>query len=718
MQRILRMVLVGSLVAAVLVLVPAPQVVWASELETITTEPPAEIIALADSAIGQRVVAPPAAEVADDHDHDNDHDGDQEDHGDPVAVRSATESGLAVFTAIGVTTERAPSAPVVVRVALEGAWGPWRELSSDEDHRPDGDELEGAPAGTTTEPLFVERADAYEVQVPVDAGEFEVHLVTEVRRRLRVVDDTADAGASPTIRPRSDWGARAPGEAPADAGELKFAVVHHSVNSNDYSQASVPAMLRSIQAYHMDANGWDDIAYNFAVDRFGTIWEARAGGVDRAIIGGHAFGFNTASTGVVVLGDYGSAAPTSASVQAVEELLAWKLALHHTPTTGTVTYRSLANTHFGPAGTPVEVQRISGHRDVRQTGCPGTSLYSRLGSIRSNVEAITPSAQSQVPASMIPGDRNGDGAEDLLLYRPGSAGDRSLTGAAGPDLDSGPTRVTGRYQTLSGDFDGDGKSDVFWYAPGSAADYVWYGRAQGHRSQQVRVNGSYRPLVGDFDGDGRSDIFWYGEWGVLDSVWYGTPNGFDSRRASVGNWYEPHLGDFDGDGRTDVFWYRPGSDPDYVWFGTAGRGFVSTSQRVSGYYRPILGDFSGDGRTDILWYDPGPSPDYRWTATAGRGFTSTSQPVSGTYDTVVGDFDGNGYDDIFWNAADGASDHHWLHRAGGHLDGGFRIDGGHRMVALDADGNGDDELFTLEGLLSGRLWNLRSNGTFSAVAVP
>ena len=89
---------------------------------------------------------------------------------------------------------------------------------------------------------------------------------------------------------------------PATSADLKLAIVHHSVSSNTYSAGDVPALLRSIQAYHQDVQGWDDIAYNFAVDRFGRAWEARAGGITNVVVGGHAQGFNVGTVGVVVLG--------------------------------------------------------------------------------------------------------------------------------------------------------------------------------------------------------------------------------------------------------------------------------------------------------------------------------------------------------------------------------------------------------------------------------
>ncbi len=720
MRRWQRLAVAVAVLAAAFVVAPQPAVAWETALETRTHRPALEPVDVSAHTAG--LVAPPAAASDHDHDHGPDHGrdtaGSARATADASRVVGVAETGLDVFTTIGVTTSASPSVPVVVRTFTGGTWSDWRELTADVDHRPDGSEHARSRAGHTTEPLFVGRADGYELQAPEDAGDVQVHLVTETDRRVAIVDGTEGAGAAPRIGSRASWGARAPKVTPTDAGELKLAVVHHSVNSNGYSQASVPAMLRSIQAYHMDANGWNDIAYNFAVDRFGGIWEARAGGIDRAIIGGHAYGFNTATTGVVVLGDYGSTSPSSASVRAVEDVIAWKMAQHHAPVAGTVTYRSSVDTHFGPAGTPVVRDRIVGHRDVRQTSCPGNALHSRLGTIRSNVRAKTPAAQREAPAAMVHGDRNGDGRDDLLLYRPGSSTDRNLLGTGGPGLlgsdppgfSVGSKSVSGLYEPIAGDFDGDGLGDIFWYAVGSARDYVWYGLPNGgHQSVATQVSGEYEPIVGDFDGDDRDDIFWYGPGGTSDSIWAGRGRGsFLKVGMRVSGIYEVHVGDFDGNGATDLFWYAPGSSPDHIWYG--GSRFVSVATRVSGVYRPVVGDFTGDRRDDVFWYRKGSGADFLWSGTATRRFTSVHRPVSGYYEPFVGDFDGNGYDDIFWNDGNGRPDFQWMHRAGGYVGNSARIDGGWRMTAVDADGNGDDEVFSLDGLASGRLWNRVGSG--------
>jgi hypothetical protein len=177
---------------------------------------------------------------------------------------------------------------------------------------------------------------------------------------------------------------------------VHLAFVHHTVTANDYGPEDSAGIVLGICRYHRDHNGWNDMGYNFLVDKYGQIFEGRAGGIDQAVIGAQAQGYNSLSTGVSVLGDYTAIPLTEAGMNAVASLLAWKLSLHGVPPEGEVTVTSgggAANRY--PSGTAVTLQRISGHRDGNTTACPGDLLYGQLAELRARTAGRT------VPASRL-----------------------------------------------------------------------------------------------------------------------------------------------------------------------------------------------------------------------------------------------------------------------------------------------------------------------------
>ncbi|MFI8284869.1 peptidoglycan recognition protein [Streptomyces albidoflavus] len=191
-------------------------------------------------------------------------------------------------------------------------------------------------------------------------------------------------GPRPKIVTRKGWGAdeKLREKNFAYTGKVKAAFVHHSATGNNYTCAQAPSVIRGIYRYHTQSSGWRDLGYNFMVDKCGTVYEGRAGGVDKAVLGAHTLGFNSNSTGIAVLGSYSSVKPPKAAVDAVAKLTAWKLGLSGANPKGKVTLTS-GGSNLYAKGKKVSLHVISGHRDGYSTECPGTRLYGQLGTARS-----------------------------------------------------------------------------------------------------------------------------------------------------------------------------------------------------------------------------------------------------------------------------------------------------------------------------------------------
>ncbi|MEM8922567.1 MAG: DUF4214 domain-containing protein [Actinomycetota bacterium] len=218
-----------------------------------------------------------------------------------------------------------------------------------------------------------------------------------------VVAGRLQTGAGgPDIVPRSGWTSAGWADdnggctgGPWYADNLQAVVVHHTVTGNDYSADRVDDVLRAVLYSHVSINGWCDIGYNFLVDRFGTIWEGRTGGVDRPVIGGHAKGFNTGTMGVALLGQHqrraspAVAEPTTAARDAVFRLAEWKLGRHGVDPAGTTWLRNRSSR--GPqrlaSGRWHLVPTVLGHRHVGLTSCPGDLALAIVDHLRANLRA-------------------------------------------------------------------------------------------------------------------------------------------------------------------------------------------------------------------------------------------------------------------------------------------------------------------------------------------
>ncbi|HEU4355073.1 MAG TPA: N-acetylmuramoyl-L-alanine amidase [Actinomycetota bacterium] len=301
----------------------------------------------------------------------------------PVAGQRALASRTTVrrFTLVGIHWRGSGSVRFRTR-SVAGKWSAWRAAAPEADDAPDlGSAERRRTAGWRIgSPWWVGASDRIETRTLGRVSRVRAFLVWSPDES--VAYRAPAAPGAPPIVPRSSWGAdesirRAP---PSYAPALRFAIVHHTAGLNDYTRAQAPAVVRAIELYHVQGNGWNDIGYNFLVDRFGTIYEGRYGGIDRNVIGAHALGFNTGSVGIALLGTYGSKAPATAAESALARLLAWRLDLAHVNPLGLLTVISGGSERY-PKGVPVTLRAVSGHRDTGYTECPGNALYSRLDAV-------------------------------------------------------------------------------------------------------------------------------------------------------------------------------------------------------------------------------------------------------------------------------------------------------------------------------------------------
>ncbi|MEU2250767.1 peptidoglycan recognition protein [Streptomyces sp. NPDC019224] len=181
----------------------------------------------------------------------------------------------------------------------------------------------------------------------------------------------------------------------AYTGAVRAVFIHHTGETSDYDCAQAPELIRNVEEAHIKGRGWDDIGYNFLVDRCGTIYEGRAGGVTRSVRGAHTTGFNADSVGIAVLGDYhdGEKVP-AVVVRALATLAAWKLRPGEDPR-GKVRLRSTNDRSRYPKGEVAVLNVISGHRDTYQTSCPGQALYDELPEIRTMAAALREAAERE-----------------------------------------------------------------------------------------------------------------------------------------------------------------------------------------------------------------------------------------------------------------------------------------------------------------------------------
>ncbi len=575
----------------------------------------------------------------------------------------------AVWT--GGAASRQGTTQVRVRSVTTGRWSDWLDLHVNSSPTSETSAHKRTVSGRT-EPRWVGQSDAVEARVVAARDGQEVPTEVSVRLIEPKVDSARQRGTStplttfngplaaadsaaavatrPPITSRAGWGANEDLPETASYGtEVKAVFVHPSGGTNDYSCADSPAMVKGIQAYHMadPDHMWNDIGSNFLVDKCGTIFEGRAGGVDRPVIGFHTAGFDTDSVGVALLGDMGSGKPTPAALESLARLAAWKLSPYGRDPLGSVVMTATASNGKYEAGEQATLPVIAGASDAMPASSPDENLATKLPSIRSY--AASPAGSSAIPTA----DHNRDGVNDLAVGTPQSPVG-TITGAGAvtvlPGNTTGPNSAAKRVLSQNspgvpgsaeagdafgtdsayGDLNSDGYADLVVGAPAeddtsghTDAGYVvaLYGprldTGTGYNLDTAdRVNGARlgdAVTVGDFNSDGKADIFAIAPgtptcWWVYDSASAAAKSGrlLTSATGTVTN-PDATTGDFNKDGYADIAttYLDPDGSARVMLFRGSATGLQPNGLLGAKGGRSIAsGDINGDGIADIVVGQP------------------------------------------------------------------------------------------------------------------
>lgn len=300
------------------------------------------------------------------------------------------------FRMMAVTWQGAAPSPsgsvvVSVRTHTDGAWSGWSELHVNADIG-----TEASPNGRFgTEPEWIGDSDGVQVRVDAVGSAHPTDLRADLIEPGTSAADEAITGGwqgstasastnRPPIVTRAEWGAD---ESLRDRHlennpTVEVAFVHHTAGGNSYTRNESPAVVRGLYSYYIRTLGYGDMGYNFLVDKYGTIYEGRAGSITKPVRSAATGGFNRNSLSIVALGNFQTAPATDALVAGIAKVAGYRLSRFYRDPFGKKTLTAEVGSSRYDAGERARFRVISGHRDAGFTACPGNRLYKRLPDIR------------------------------------------------------------------------------------------------------------------------------------------------------------------------------------------------------------------------------------------------------------------------------------------------------------------------------------------------
>jgi N-acetyl-anhydromuramyl-L-alanine amidase AmpD len=212
--------------------------------------------------------------------------------------------------------------------------------------------------------------------------------------------DSADAADGPVIVNCDQWGSR-PARRPLpvyNRSPVKI-LVHHTATANVANPGPDAAvkLARGIQNFHMDTRGWPDTGQHFTVSRGGVVLEGRHHSLEfasvgrRQVEGAHCTGQNVVALGIENEGTYSRVDPPAKQWDRLRALCAYLCRQYK-----------------------ISPTQIYGHRDFKDTACPGDRLYAALPRLRTEVAKVLGQRATRAAAATWPLLRIADRGNQVL----------------------------------------------------------------------------------------------------------------------------------------------------------------------------------------------------------------------------------------------------------------------------------------------------------------
>ncbi|XP_021932119.1 uncharacterized protein LOC110835818 isoform X2 [Zootermopsis nevadensis] len=133
---------------------------------------------------------------------------------------------------------------------------------------------------------------------------------------------------------------------------VPYVVILHTATDNCSTQAECVFIVRHIQTFHIESNGWNDIGYSFLVGGDGNVYEGRGWDTE----GAFAYGYNSRAIGIAFIGTF------TVDVPEPKQILAGKQLMELGVTMGKI------SPHY----------KLLAHRQVSPTESPGLAFYEFL----------------------------------------------------------------------------------------------------------------------------------------------------------------------------------------------------------------------------------------------------------------------------------------------------------------------------------------------------